>query len=41
MRYLGKKNIAKFVGMALFELTVASTVYKFVQKNDLGVKLEF
>lgn len=31
----------KSVGMALFDLTVASTVYEFALKNDLGVKLDF
>lgn len=31
----------KSVGMALFDLAVASAVYEFAQKNDLGVKLEF
>lgn len=31
----------KSVGMALFDLTVASTIYEFVLKNDLGVILDF
>ncbi|WP_320044857.1 ornithine cyclodeaminase family protein [uncultured Desulfobacter sp.] len=31
----------KCVGMALFDLTVASAVYEFALKNDLGVKLDF
>jgi len=49
VRYIGKKDIAKIdwslflksVGMALFDLTAVSTVYEFVQENDLGVKLDF
>ena len=31
----------KSVGMALFDLAAAYTVYEFAQKNDLGVKLDF
>nr|WP_320191713.1 ornithine cyclodeaminase family protein [uncultured Desulfobacter sp.] len=31
----------KSVGMALFDLTVASSVYEFALKNNLGVKLDF
>ena len=31
----------KSVGMALFDLTVASTIYEFALKNDLGVRLDF
>ncbi|NDY70833.1 ornithine cyclodeaminase family protein [Desulfobacter hydrogenophilus] len=31
----------KSVGMALFDLTVASTIYEFAQENDLGIKLDF
>lgn len=31
----------KSVGMALFDLTVASTIYEFAVKNDLGVTLDF
>lgn|GEM_PF-2543684 len=30
----------KSVGMALFDLMVASTVNEFAQKNDLGVKVD-
>lgn len=31
----------KSVGMALFDLTVASTIYEFALKNNLGVTLDF
>lgn len=32
MRYIGKKDIAKSVGIALLDLTAASTVYECTKK---------
>jgi hypothetical protein len=38
MSYISKKDIAKLVGIVLFDLTATPAVCKFVLKNDLGVR---